>query len=174
MRQDLVVFHYMLQISLVDASETFSSADQSFENGGRELAKSRVVTSVNSLRLGGARIHRWTSSMVRPMASVRFQAVIWTNTDILSIRSLWTYSSEIWTKLKKGLSHIKTLQNSVWDVLGHCIQTAHNDVIKWKHFPPYWPFVRGIHRSPVNSQHKSQWREALRAFFRSAPEETVK
>ena len=23
----------------------------------------------------------------------------------------------------------------------------HNDVIKWKHFPRYWPFVRGIHRS---------------------------
>ena len=25
---------------------------------------------------------------------------------------------------------------------------AHDDVIKWKHFPRYWPFVRGIHRSP--------------------------
>ena len=23
----------------------------------------------------------------------------------------------------------------------------HNDVIKWKHFPRYWRFVRGIHRS---------------------------
>ena len=27
----------------------------------------------------------------------------------------------------------------------------HDDVIKWKHFPRYWPFVWGIHRSPVNS-----------------------
>ena len=35
------------------------------------------------------------------------------------------------------------------------------DVIKWKHFPPYWPFVRGMHRSPVNSPHKGQWRGAL-------------
>ena len=25
----------------------------------------------------------------------------------------------------------------------------HDDVIEWKHFPRYWPFVRGIHRSPV-------------------------
>ena len=25
----------------------------------------------------------------------------------------------------------------------------HDDVIKWKHFPRYWPIVRGIHRSPV-------------------------
>ena len=30
-----------------------------------------------------------------------------------------------------------------------------------KHFPRYWPFVRGIHRSPVNSPHKGQWRGAL-------------
>ena len=32
----------------------------------------------------------------------------------------------------------------------------HDDVIKWKHSPRYWPFVRGIHRSPVNSLHKGQ------------------
>ena len=37
----------------------------------------------------------------------------------------------------------------------------HDDVIKWKHFPRYWPFVRGIHRSPLNSPHKGQWRRAL-------------
>ena len=32
---------------------------------------------------------------------------------------------------------------------------------KWKHFSRYCPFVRGIHRSPVNSPHKGQWRGAL-------------
>ena len=31
----------------------------------------------------------------------------------------------------------------------------HDDVIKWKHFPCYWPFV------PVNSLHKGQWHVAL-------------
>ena len=31
------------------------------------------------------------------------------------------------------------------------IFVSHDDVIKWKHFPRYWPFVRGIHR----------WRGAL-------------
>ena len=36
-----------------------------------------------------------------------------------------------------------------------------DDVIKWKHFPRYWPFVRGIHRSPVNSPYEGQWRRAL-------------
>ena len=39
----------------------------------------------------------------------------------------------------------------------HC----HDDVIKWKHFPRNWPFVREIHRSPVNFLHKGQWRGAL-------------
>ena len=34
----------------------------------------------------------------------------------------------------------------------------HGDVIQWNHFPRYWPFVWGIHRSRVNSTHKSQWR----------------
>ena len=41
------------------------------------------------------------------------------------------------------------------------MQDLHDDVIKWKHFPRYCPFVRGIHRSPVNSPHKGQWRGAL-------------
>ena len=36
--------------------------------------------------------------------------------------------------------------------------SQHDDVIKWKHFPRYWPFVRGIHR---RSLHKGQWRGAL-------------
>ena len=41
------------------------------------------------------------------------------------------------------------------------VVTTHDDVIKWKHFPRNWPFMRGIHRSPVNSPHKGQWRGAL-------------
>ena len=43
--------------------------------------------------------------------------------------------------------------------------TSHDDVIKWKHFPRNWPFVRGSHRSPVTSPHKGQWRGALHFFF---------
>ena len=37
----------------------------------------------------------------------------------------------------------------------------YDDVIKWKHFQHCWPFVQVIHRSPVNSPHKGQWRGAL-------------
>ena len=47
-------------------------------------------------------------------------------------------------------------------------------VSRWRHqmeiFSRYWPFVRGIHRSPVNSHLKGQWRGALLFFLWSAPE----
>ena len=43
----------------------------------------------------------------------------------------------------------------------HRPRPSHDDVIKWKHFPRYCPFVRGIHRPPVNSPRKGQWRRAL-------------
>ena len=49
------------------------------------------------------------------------------------------------------------LSNEACVMIWHC----HDDVIKWKHFPRYWPFVPGIHRSPVNSLHKGQWGGAL-------------
>ena len=38
---------------------------------------------------------------------------------------------------------------------------GHDDVITWKHFPFYRPFVKGIRRSPVDSFHKVKWRQAF-------------
>ena len=62
-----------------------------------------------------------------------------------------------------GVKHMTHLNLSC--CMGHCWTTAHtnvhDDVIKWKHFLHYWPFVLGIHRSPMNSLHKGQWRRAL-------------
>ena len=45
----------------------------------------------------------------------------------------------------------------------------------WKHFPRYWPFVRGIHRSPVDSHHKGQWHGALMfsLIYAATPKQTV-
>ena len=43
---------------------------------------------------------------------------------------------------------------------GPCLLGSHyqfltyDDIIKWKHFPRYWPFVRGIHRALMDSPHK--------------------
>ena len=50
----------------------------------------------------------------------------------------------------------------LWDVSFVIYKLYSNDdAIKWKHFPRYWPFVRGIHWWPVNAPHKGQWRRAL-------------
>ena len=52
--------------------------------------------------------------------------------------------------------------NDFWLSFG---SDGHDDVIKWKHFLRYWPFVRAIYRSPVNSPRKGQWRGALMFYL---------
>ena len=54
------------------------------------------------------------------------------------------------------LMYFTILESKVLDM---CM--TNDDVIKWKRFPRYWPFVQGIHRWPVNSPHKGQWRGAF-------------
>ena len=48
----------------------------------------------------------------------------------------------------------------------------HDDVIKWKQFPRYWPFVRGIHRSRWIPLTKASDAELWYLFW-SASEYTV-
>ena len=54
-------------------------------------------------------------------------------------------------------------ENVIIPLINKCTmeKQSHDDVIKWKRFPRNWPFVREIHRSPVNFPHKGQWRGAL-------------
>ena len=70
---------------------------------------------------------------------------------LVSKRSPNGISSVMWITLYTGHSRVTAC----------AVLLYHNNVIKWKHFPRYWSFVRGIHRSPVNSPHKGQWRGAL-------------
>ena len=85
--------------------------------------------------------------------------------DWLSI--VWAYSEQ---ETENGpwsceLTHYHEIHVSTYnfhmDASLPLVRSYNDDVIKWKHFPRYWPFVRGIHRSPVNSPHKGQWRGAL-------------
>ena len=65
----------------------------------------------------------------------------------------------------KARPHTCAPHGLFWTMEMNCVHRgkgwAHDDVIKWKHFPRNWPFVREIHRSPVNFPHKGQWRGAL-------------
>ena len=62
-----------------------------------------------------------------------------------------------------GLQKYQQIQGKTSLFAKRCsaLYIRHDDVIKSKHFPGYWPFVWGIHRSPVNTPHKGQWRGAL-------------
>ena len=60
-----------------------------------------------------------------------------------------------WTSIRQTRSSLGLIMQEFSDT------KVHDDVIKWIHFPRYWPFARGIHRSQVNPPHKGQWRGAL-------------
>ena len=68
-------------------------------------------------------------------------------------------ASEVTLKdMGTNMSYVHKYVHSSRDVL---YPLLHDDVTRWKHLLRYWPFVRGIHRSPVNSPHKGQWCGAL-------------
>ena len=62
------------------------------------------------------------------------------------------------TSPSMGIEKSTLYYSCLWRLPG--IPPSHYDVIKWKHFPRYWPFVRGIYRSPMNSPHKAHRRAA--------------
>ena len=65
---------------------------------------------------------------------------------------------------KSYLSNISLEKYRITDAIGNGPLTCsaqHDDVIKWKHFRVTGPFVRGIHRSLVNSPNKGLWHLAL-------------
>ena len=62
-------------------------------------------------------------------------------------------------------------RSTPWEGVRHySLSELHDDVIKWKHFPRYWLFVRGIHRIPLTKASDAE----LWCFLLSAPEQTVK
>ena len=95
---------------------------------------------------------------------------------ILKIRPIPINFSEIFSEIQSF--PLKKIHLKMWyvnscpfrlglNVLNDVIRTVqmysqiHDDVIKWKHFSRYWPFVWGIHWSPMNSPHKGQWHGTL-------------
>ena len=66
-------------------------------------------------------------------------------------------------KIADHLAFAKLNQiNDIWDYYSLYSMLYQS---RWRHqmepFPRYWPSVRGIHRSPVDSPHKGQWRGVL-------------
>ena len=87
---------------------------------------------------------------------------LWPWPYILKVKYSFCYISGKWSDCHETNTELfdltlRMLRSHYNDLFRIC----HDDVIKWKHFPRYWPFMRGIHRSPVNSPHKGQWRGVL-------------
>ena len=86
-------------------------------------------------------------------------------TEVCAAMRVWEASMAQWTSNIIQLHHVTQWGSaaSIWNTFTLNFQATivYDDVIIWKHFPRYRPLVREIHRSPVNSPHKSQWRGAL-------------
>ena len=86
---------------------------------------------------------------------------IWTKYNELNIKSRRPADMALCiTYVDHRLDSIKFKTLAISEVGAHSIRLlprpfSHDDVIKWKHFLRYWPFVRGIHRWPVSSPHKA-------------------
>ena len=77
----------------------------------------------------------------------------------LWLKSYW--NTILWSTLWKEMLGFRSHLPSVFKpVQGLPDAINHDDVIKWKHFPRYWPFVPGIHRGRWR-MHKGQWRGTL-------------
>ena len=97
---------------------------------------------------------------IKALANLLFCPIMMTQVGLMF--SLMSTCNSCWTNNRRA-NDFRRHTAKMWR---HCTEMGYNyiyldDVIKWKHFPRYWPSVRGIHRSPVNSQHKGQWRGAL-------------
>ena len=118
------------------------------------------------------------------LSPIRRQAIFCTNAEILLIGPSETKFSEIFIGIQTFSLmkwHLKT-SSVKWSLfcLGLNGLMPKSKTYRWspkccimltswmKHFSRYWPLVRGIHRSPVNSPHKTEWRGAL-MFLWSAP-----
>ena len=110
-------------------------------------------------------IHKHGLALIQVYMSNRIHYKVWDEITYplpnlkcttVNVWEWWSDSSHtlwgVWLILNAGITV------NPWQWKG--VPVSHDDIIKWKHFLRYWPFVWGIHRSPVNL-HKGQRLGAL-------------
>ena len=116
----------------------------------------------NPLVTSGFTAHRASNVIIRKLHN---SGIIRLSCVFDSLASQMFVQQLVWTNMKEDIAFVRRNHREQMETFntGTALRKPLItwDVIKWKHFPRYWPFVRGIHRSPVNYPHKSQWRGAL-------------
>ena len=94
--------------------------------------------------------------------------LIWICNTATFLYNWFYFTSYRWLQnyvtIQYGVFHVRLKSRSrgkLYILYNWLVFTVHDYVIICKHFSRYWPFVWGIHRSPVNSPHKGQRRGAL-------------
>ena len=113
----------------------------------------RISQDMNFVQMNVTLGHVWEIHFFR---GIIFPNTIWFKSPGKRANSLLPGSSNVIRVLPKTMI-CRVLINFPMDE----IVAFHDDVIKWKQFPRYWPFAWGIHRSQVNSPRNYQWRGAL-------------
>ena len=86
----------------------------------------------------------WVNSLSSSMPGFDFECVILKHVVVITCLS------------SRNVIQIRQMTQDTTDDESTLVQAEYDDVIKFEHFPHHWPFVPGIHRSPVNSPHKGQ------------------
>ena len=124
------------------------------------------------LKIGSWVLPRWKQRLIQSAWLIACFLMLWRHKEPGHQQPWYQPSSTgIPVRRQNGLTHIvrgHDYSGQTWSILSAAALSPsvvkpliHDDVIKWKHFPRNWPFVREIHRSPVNFPHKGQWRGAL-------------
>ena len=87
-------------------------------------------------------LHKWKSGesgyFAQEVSYKMFYTTLFTTTYDLSYATVCK-RCRVWRLMGNGME-FQSVRTGV------AYEWEHDDVIKWKHFPRYWPFVRGIHR----------------------------
>ena len=128
--------------------------------------------------------HKHTHRKTGKLKHCRFKAKSWgffINDSVFAFRLFSDYMYFNYPDVDHSLVDFHNKSEKILSIFRHCMRQGrarecaskvesmhvswHDDNIKWKHFPRYWPFVRGIHRSPVYSPHKGMWHGTLMFVF---------
>ena len=92
-----------------------------------------------------------TKMLLRCLATT---PVSWFRTRMLPVCQ-FVHLHFIWWQVDSMIQNLKfKRKDGDLDTTRNVICSVNDDVIKWKHIPRHWTFVRGIHRWPVNSTYK--------------------